>query len=103
MALFFVLGLYAGGVLFLLLTHADMSLVRWDTLFWAWGLPVTDERFPIVPWASCVTAGLTFLPGIVMLMAFYAPRFRKAKLHGNARFANDRELRPYLYRGNYSK
>ena len=103
MAVFFVVGWYCGGALFLALSNDSISNLTWRTLLFAWSLPLMDERFAYAPWATCVTAGITFLPGIVFLMVFFGGRFRKMALHGNARFATNAELRPYSYRGNYSK
>lgn len=103
MAVFFVVGWYCGGALFIALSQGSMATLTWHTLIYAWSLPLTDPRFAYVPWATCATAGITFLPGIVVLVVFFGGRFRRRALHGSARFANNAELKPYLYRGNYSK
>ncbi|HDG9216639.1 TPA: hypothetical protein PBW31_006549, partial [Pseudomonas aeruginosa] len=54
-----------------------------------------------VPWSWCVTAALTFLPVGVTLLAFMSRFSTKQSLHGDARFANERELRLFEYRGEY--
>jgi hypothetical protein len=101
--IFFVIGVIAGGALFLMLTGDALANLKWNTVFMAWNLPLSDVRFAYAPWATCVVAGTTFLPGIIFLMVLFRGRFKKASLHGDARFANNSELRPYLYRGDYSK
>lgn len=100
---FFCCGVYLGGALFLGLTGGGIANLQWGTVFRAWELPLSDVRFAYAPWATCVVAGMTFLPGIIFLMVLFRGRFKKAPLHGAARFANNSELKPYIYRGDYSK
>ncbi|EGH17461.1 hypothetical protein Pgy4_31316, partial [Pseudomonas savastanoi pv. glycinea str. race 4] len=64
-------------------------------------LPWNDRRMLYVPWSWCVTAALTFLPVGVTLMAVFVRLKPKTSLHGDARFANDRELRQFEYQGEY--
>lgn len=71
------------------------------TLFVASKLPLSDPRLLYVPWSWCVTAALTFLPVGVTLLAFMSRFSTKQSLHGDARFANERELRLFEYRGEY--
>ncbi|HBO1526319.1 TPA: hypothetical protein L4F47_005814 [Pseudomonas aeruginosa] len=101
MLLFFIGGLYAGGALFLWLTDANPGDVGIQTLFVASKMPLSDPRLLYVPWSWCVTAALTFLPVGVTLLAFMSRFSTKQSLHGDARFANDRELRLFEYRGEY--
>ncbi|WP_034069992.1 hypothetical protein [Pseudomonas aeruginosa] len=99
--LFFIGGLYAGGALFIWLTDGNPWDVGFRTLFAASKLPLSDPRLLYLPWSWCVTAALTFLPVGVTLLAFVARLSKKQSLHGAARFANDRELRLFEYRGEY--
>lgn len=102
-AVFFVLGLYAGGWVFLLLTGGEVEAVSYRTLLDARHYPLSDRRMVFLPWSWCVTAALTFLPlGLTLLALFW--RFKPQRsLHGDARFANDRELRAFEYQGDYKK
>lgn len=100
-ALFFVLGLYAGGGLFLLLTREEYSLVSWHTLLDASDIALNDRRLMFLPWAWCATAAITFLPLGITLLAFFLGLKPVSSLHGNARFANNAELRLFEYKGEY--
>ncbi|AGN33467.1 hypothetical protein PflA506_p0057 (plasmid) [Pseudomonas fluorescens A506] len=100
-ALFFVGGLYAGGWFFLIVNQEDYTNVSWHTLFDASKLTLDDDRLVYLPWAWCVTAALTFLPIGITLLAFLM-RFKKASsLHGDARFATNKELKQFEYKGEY--
>ncbi|HDQ4465217.1 TPA: hypothetical protein P9G65_005530 [Pseudomonas aeruginosa] len=101
MGVFFIGGLYAGGALFLWLTDSNPWSVGMGTLLAASKLPLSDLRLLYLPWSWCVTAALTFLPVGVTLLTFIARLSKKQSLHGAARFANDRELRLFEYRGEY--
>ncbi|KPC00457.1 hypothetical protein ALQ72_200051 [Pseudomonas syringae pv. maculicola] len=101
MLVFFVAGLYAGGAMFLQLTQGHFAGLSWDTLWEARKLPWNDRRMLYVPWSWCVTAALTFLPVGVTLMAVFVRLKPKTSLHGDARFANDHELRQFEYQGEY--
>lgn len=103
MALFFVLGLYAGGGVFLLLTSGDFDNVSYRTLFDAGHLALNDHRLVFLPWAWCVTAAATFLPVGLTLLALFVRIKPKRSLHGNARFANAWELKAFEYTGEYQK
>jgi TRAP-type C4-dicarboxylate transport system permease small subunit len=103
MVVCFVIGLYAGGAMFLHLTGAQLSSVSWDTLWEARHTPWKDTRVLYLPWSWCVTAAITFLPVGFALMAFFFRLKAKTTLHGDARFANNRELRQFEYKGEYSK
>ncbi|WP_054092982.1 hypothetical protein, partial [Pseudomonas savastanoi] len=88
MVVCFVIGLYAGGALFLHLTQGHFAGLSWDTLWEARKLPWNDRRMLYVPWSWCVTAALTFLPVGITLMAIFMRLKPKTSLHGDARFAN---------------
>lgn len=96
-----VLGLYAGGALFLKLTGASLWQVQWDTLWQARHLAWNDPRMLYLPWSWCLMAALTFLPvGLTLISLLYRLK-PKTSLHGDARFANARELKMFEYRGEY--
>lgn len=96
----FVLGLYAGGNVFLQLIGVAEE-VTWHTLMDASNLGLNDPGLVYLPWAWCVTLAITFLPLGITLLAFFL-RFKPVtSLHGNARFANDAELRAFEYKGEY--
>jgi hypothetical protein len=97
----FVGGLYAGGALFLHLTQGSFTGLSWDTLWEARHIPFNDRRILYLPWSWCVTAALTFLPVGVTVMAILIRLKPKTSLHGDARFANDKELRQFEYKGEY--
>jgi TRAP-type C4-dicarboxylate transport system permease small subunit len=101
MAVCFVIGLYAGGAMFLHLTGAQLSSVSWDTLWEARHTPWKDTRVLYLPWSWCMTAAITFLPVGFALMAFFFRLKAKTTLHGDARFANNKELRQFEYKGEY--
>ncbi|WP_411566798.1 hypothetical protein ACLIN3_27180 (plasmid) [Pseudomonas orientalis] len=97
----FVVGLYAGGALFLHLTAGHLATLTWSTLWDARHIPFNDSRILYLPWSWCVTAALTFLPAGATLMAIFMRLKPKTSLHGDARFANNRELRQFEYKGEY--
>jgi len=99
--LFFVLGLYAGGGLFLVLNQEEYSGVSWHTLLDASNIAMNDRRLVFLPWAWCATAAITFLPTGLTLLAFFLRPKAVSSLHGNARFANNAELRVFEYKGEY--
>lgn len=101
MVVFFVVGVYAGGALFLKLTGSVISGLTWDTLWDARHLPLSDRRLLYLPWSWCLTAALTFLPACLTLAALWTRLKPRTSLHGDARFANARELRQFEYKGEY--
>ncbi|MGE6473155.1 hypothetical protein [Serratia proteamaculans] len=103
MGLFLVLGLYAGGWMFLLLTSGSLDDVTYRTLYDASTYALDDHRLVFLPWSWCVTAALTFLPVGLTLLALFAGFKPKRSLHGNARFANAQELRAFEYVGEYKE
>lgn len=96
-SIFFVIGLYAGGWVWLKGTgngHLSPSLT---TLFEAGDLTL-DKRKMLLPWAWCVTVAITFFPVGVSLFALMGTRDgNRRDLHGNARFATPRELQKIWY------
>jgi hypothetical protein len=87
--------------LFLLLTREEYSLVSWHTLLDASDIALNDRRLMFLPWAWCATAAITFLPLGITLLAFFLGLKPVSSLHGNARFANNAELRLFEYKGEY--
>jgi hypothetical protein len=101
MVVCFIGGLYAGAALYLHLAGGNVSTMAWNTLWEAGHLPLSDRRLLYLPWAWCATAAITFLPVGVALMAIFMGLKPKTSLHGDARFATDRELRQFEYVGEY--
>lgn len=97
----FVAGIYAGGAVFLQLTGGHLSTVAWDTLWEARHLQLTDVRLLYLPWSWCITAAITFLPVAFALMSLFMRLKPRTSLHGEARFATERELRQFEYKGEY--
>lgn len=100
-ALFFVLGLFAGGATYLMLTGNDYHQTSFNTLLMAGDFSLTSRQKIYLPWAWCVTAALTFLPTGMMLLMLFGGKKNQNNLHGNARFANGRELESLEYRGSW--
>lgn len=98
---FAVLGLYAGGALFLQLTEGSYSGATWHTLIDAGEFSFTDKRLVYLPWSWCAMGGITFLPIGLSLLAYFMRLKPVSSLHGNARFANDKELDLFEYKGPY--
>ena len=98
---FSVMGIYAGGALFLQLTDGNSNGVTWHTLIDAGRFSVTDRRLVYLPWSWCATAAIALLPIGVSLMALFMRMKPVSSLHGDARFANDKELSLFEYKGEY--
>lgn len=103
--LFFCLGLYVGGGLLLQLTGGVARSVSWLTLIdasnQAANLALNDRRLVYLPWAWCATVAVTSLPIGITLLAYCMRLKPVSSLHGNARFANNAELRVFEYKGDY--
>lgn len=97
----FIVGLYAGAATFLYMTGGHLSAMAWDTLWKARLLPLSDVRLLYLPWSWCVTAAITFMPVALALMSLFMRLKPRTSLHGDARFANNRELRQFEYQGEY--
>lgn len=94
----FIVGLYFGGWVWLKLNGHSAPLPSLFTLIDQGNLSLTNKSKMLLPWAWCATVAITFLPTGITLLAFMGrgdgnPR----NLHGNARFANRRELRNIWY------
>lgn len=97
----FIGGCYAGGAVFLKLTGGKIGSVSLTTLWDARHLPLNDRRILYLPWSWCVTAAITFLPIGIALFSLLMRLNPVSALHGDARFANARELRQFEYMGEY--
>ncbi|WP_226020581.1 hypothetical protein [Serratia symbiotica] len=95
----FVIGLYVGGWVWLHLIGVPNPSPSLFTLLDQGGVrSLTDKARMRLPWAWCVTAAITFLPVGTLLLALFERRDgNRQDLHGNARFANRRELRRIWY------
>ncbi|WP_426102953.1 hypothetical protein [Pseudomonas sp. PSPC3-3] len=100
-ALCFVLGIYAGGWLFLVLNQEEYMGVSWHTLLDASKLTLDDYRLVFLPWAWCATAAITLLPIGITVLALLMKFKRVSSIHGDARFANNTELKLFEYKGEY--
>lgn len=100
-ALFFVLGMYAGGAVYLWMTGGDIHQVSFNTLLSVGDISISNRQKIFLPWAWCVTAALTFLPTGLTLLILFGGMNKQKNLHGNAHFATDRELKAFEYKGNY--
>lgn len=97
---FFLVGLYLGGWVWLWLCDDRMVSPNLMTLLQQGTLSLTDKRKMMLPWAWCVTAAITFLPVGFSLLAFFSGgKNRGDNLHGEARFATKNELRKIWYTG----
>lgn len=99
--IFFVIGLYAGGGVYLMLTGGDFRQAALTTLPGAGAFSMTSHHKMFLPWAWCVTVALTFLPPGLTFVALLAGGNKKMALHGDASFASKKELNAFKYRGNY--
>lgn len=101
MVLCLVVGLYTGAAVFLKLTGGHISDMAWNTLWEARLLPLTDRRLLYLPWSWCITVAITFMPVGFAVMAIFIRLKPRTSLHGDARFATERELRQFEYQGEY--
>lgn len=102
MAVFFVIGLYAGAATYLFLTTDSTAGTSFMTLFDANQQALSGRAEVWLPWSWAVTVGLTFLPAGVSILALLCRiKPQQSNLHGNARFANNKELEQFAYKGEY--
>ncbi|HAS8353305.1 TPA: hypothetical protein I7721_19660 [Vibrio vulnificus] len=101
MIVFFVIGLYVGGGVYLTLTGGDFRQAALNTLLNAGDFSLTDRQKVFLPWSWCVTVALTFLPVGLTVFVLFLGKNKKTTLHGDARFANNKELDAFKYRGSY--
>ncbi|HIC1896471.1 TPA: hypothetical protein ACW0P3_004287 [Citrobacter freundii] len=94
----FLIGLYAGGWAWYSMTGYRQGTPGLFTLLSQGEISLTDKGKVMLPWAWCVTAVITFLPTGITLFSYLARTDNSQNnLHGNARFANRRELRKIWY------
>ncbi|WNV99723.1 hypothetical protein RRJ51_27700 (plasmid) [Klebsiella pneumoniae] len=94
----FIIGLYAGGWAWYALTGYPDKIPSLMTLFDLGKISLTDKSKIMLPWAWAVTAVITFLPTGITLFIFLGGGDKGLRsLHGNARFANKRELKKIWY------
>ncbi|EKS5411693.1 hypothetical protein QB953_004452 [Salmonella enterica] len=102
LVLFGSLGQFVGSLVFMQLRHIPLTpslLVLFDALTYYRADLMSEhvqQQFYI---ASGVSLAITVLPPLIFLLALIIKK--KPSLHGDARFANDMEMRPYLYKGSY--
>jgi type IV secretion system protein VirD4 len=101
MAFCFLGGLYVGGGIFLAVTGGDFRTVTYMTLISAGDFSMTDRQLMFLPWSWCVTIAITFLPLLLAIFVWFLGKTKKTSLHGNARFATDKELKVLEYTGSY--
>lgn len=94
----FLIGLYAGGWAWYAMIGYRQGTPGLFTLLSQGEISLTDKGKVMLPWAWCVTAVITFLPTGITLFSYLAKTDNSQNnLHGNARFANRRELRKIWY------
>lgn len=98
---FFVIGLYAGAALFLQLTTGSTAGMSAQTLFDASQQSQISGVNVYLPWSWAMTAALTFFPAGLFLLVLLSRIKPQDDLHGKARFANNKELEQFAYRGEY--
>lgn len=99
---FLVVGNYSGGCLFLYLKSIPVSEVTWWTLYDAAQLPYKHPDFSKAIWGCVLAVWIVFLAvfsAVMTIWLYLLPR-NKA-LYGDARFANDKELASFHYKGDY--
>lgn len=102
LVLFGSLGQFVGSLVFMQLRGLPLKpsiLLLIDALsYYRSGLmgESVQQHFFI---AGGVSLAVTLLPSLIFLLALVIKK--KASLHGDARFANDMEMKPYIYKGSY--
>lgn len=98
-----VIGNYSGGMLYLYLADMPLSSVEWSTLYDGVHLPYKHHDFASAIWGSVLAAWIVFLPVFVAIITVWLYLLPKSNsLYGNARFANNKELEPFHYKGDYN-
>jgi uncharacterized membrane protein len=101
--IFAVIGNYSGGVLYLHLAEHPINQVTWWTLYNGVHLPYKHPDFSSAIWGSVLTAWIVFLPVLVVVVVLWLHFIPKNKsLYGNAKFANNKELEVFHYKGDYN-
>ncbi|MCW0309919.1 hypothetical protein NB725_004372 [Pantoea ananatis] len=98
-AIFFVLGLYAGGWAWYYMSGFKYGTPGLFTLINQGGFSLTDRAKIMLPWAWCVAVAITFLPLVITVITLLPKSDSGSNLHGNARFANRRETKRFWYTG----
>lgn len=98
---FFIGGLYAGAATFLQLTTGSMAGMSLMTLIEVSEQSSIQGLSVYLPWSWAVTAAITFLPVGMTLLLLMGRIKGPNDLHGNARFANNKEMEQFAYRGEY--
>jgi len=94
---------YSGGALYLYLAGMPASSVSWDTLYNGVHLPYKHHDFSSAIWGSVLAAWIVFLPVLITIVTIWLYLLPKNKsLYGNARFANNKELEAFHYKGDYN-
>ncbi|MDN4500162.1 hypothetical protein QYE73_23005 [Pseudomonas mosselii] len=98
---FFIGGMYAGSAVYLLATTGSAEGTAFRTLLDANNQALAGRVQVYLPWAWATTLAVTLFPIGVWLVALISRIRPQNTLHGNARFANARELKQFAYRGEY--
>lgn len=98
-----VVGNYSGGALYFYLAKIPVSNVTWYSLYDGIHLSVKDRNFVNAVWGAALAVWIIFLPVMVTLITIWSyMRPNNKGLHGNARFANNKELERFHYKGDYN-
>lgn len=102
-ALAVVVGNYAGGALYLYLAGVPVTDVTWETLYNGVHLPYKHPDFSSAIWGSVLAAWIVFLPVLITIVVIWLVLLPKNQsLYGNARFANNKEMEVFHYKGDYN-
>lgn len=97
-----VIGNYSGGALYLYLSGQGIDSLSWLTLYEAVHLPYKHPDFASAIWGSVLAVWIFFLPVLIAVITIWLYQLQKGEaLYGKARFANDKELKPFHYIGDY--
>jgi len=98
-----VIGNYSGGALYLYLSDIPASNVSWYTLYNGIHLNYKDKNFVNAVWGCAIAAWIVFLPVLISVITIWTYlRPNNKGLHGNARFANNKEMEKFHYKGDYN-
>ena len=100
--IFFILGMYAGAAAYLQVTAGSIDGLSFWTLLDASRQALSGRGEVFLPWAWAVTAAVTLFPIGIWLCAILSRVNPQNTLHGNARFANNKELEQFAYKGEYN-
>lgn len=98
-----IIGNYSGGALYLYLAGTSASNVTWDTLYNGVHLPYKHPDFSSAIWGSVLAAWIVFIPVLITVVTIWLFLLPKNKsLYGNARFATNKEMEVFHYKGDYN-